>query len=55
METFMYPMAAIYLLFLLGRLLWLVVRAISALILSHRNTFSRATKTVKKLRHVHQK
>jgi hypothetical protein len=55
METFMYPMAAIYLLFLLGRLCWLVVRAISALILSHRNTFFRATKNVKKLRHVHHK
>jgi hypothetical protein len=54
METFMYPMAAIYLLFLMGRLCWLAVRAIGA-ILSHRNSFLRAPKTIKKLRHVHHK
>ena len=55
METFMYPMAAIYLLFLIMRLCWLTVRGISAAIHSHRNAFLRATKIIKKLRHVHHK
>lgn len=55
METFMNPLAAIYLVFVIGRFCWVALRAVSGLIIPHRNSFPRTNKTVKKTRHDHKK
>ena len=55
METLMNLLAAIYLVVVVGRICWLILRGISRALFHHRITFIRRMKTLKKLYHVHHK